>query len=101
MMEEILKNNFIRQNSVPFLSFVIGTFIMILYSLFKFQIFIIIGLYFVFGALITNTVYIMVLLNLHFIKKRRIQETLLRIVITLLNIPITLFYIYLIVTIIH
>lgn len=100
-MEEILKNNFIRQNSVPFLSFVIGTFIMILYSLFKFQIFIIIGLYFVFGALITNTVYIMVLLNLHFIKKRRIQETLLRIVITLLNIPITLFYIYLIVTIIH
>lgn len=101
MMEEILKNNFIRQNSVPFLSFIIGTFIMILYSLFKFQIFIIIGLYFVFGALITNTVYIMVLLNLHFIKKRRIQETLLRIVITLLNIPITLFYIYLIVTIIH
>lgn len=100
-MEEILKNNFIRQNSVPFLSFVIGTFIMILYSLFKFQIFIIIGLYFVFGALITNTVYIMVLLNLHFIKKRRIQETLLRIVMTLLNIPITLFYIYLIVTIIH
>ena len=101
MMEEILKNNFIRQNSVPFLSFIIGTFIMILYSLFKFQIFIIIGLYFVFGALITNIVYIMVLLNLHFIKKRRIQETLLRIVITLLNIPITLFYIYLIVTIIH
>lgn len=72
MMDKILKNNFIRQNSVPFLSFIIGTFIMILYSLFKFQIFIIIGLYFVFGALITNTVYIMVLLNLHFFKKRRI-----------------------------
>lgn len=100
-MEELLKNPFYQKNYIPILSFIIGTILLLLYAITKIDILPIIGLYYVYLALFINCCYLVAIIILHFIKKRNYQETLIRIGITICNIPITLFYIYLVFNVIH
>jgi hypothetical protein len=100
-MEKILKKPFYQKNYIPILSFTIGTVLLFLYALTKINIFPIIGLFYVYLAVITNCCYLIAIVILHFIKKRNNKETLTRIGITLCNIPITIFYMYLVFNVIH
>jgi hypothetical protein len=100
-MEEIFKSTFYQKNYIPILSFTIGTILLFLYTITKIDLLLIIGLFYVYLALFINCCYLVSIIFKHFIKKRNSQETLIRIGITLCNIPITLFYIYLIFNVIH
>lgn len=101
MMEEIFKNPFYQKNYIPILSFTIGTILLLLYVITKIDLLPIIGLFYVYLALFINCCYLIALVTLHFIEKRNNLETLTRIGITLCNIPITLFYMYLVFNVIH
>ncbi|WP_339837545.1 hypothetical protein [uncultured Flavobacterium sp.] len=100
-MEEILKNPFYQKNYIPILSFTIGTILLSLYAITKINMLPIIGLFYVYLALFINFCYLIAMIILHFIEKRNNQETLIRIGIALCNIPITLFYMYLVFNVIH
>ncbi|WP_338377251.1 hypothetical protein [uncultured Flavobacterium sp.] len=100
-MEEIVKNPFYQKNYIPILSFTIGTILLLLYAITKIDFLPLIGLFYVYFALFANSCYLLAVVTQHFIEKRNSQETLTRIGITLCNIPITLFYMYLVFNVIH
>lgn len=100
-MENIFKNAFYQKNFIPILSFAIGTVLLLLYALTKINIVPIIGIFYVYLAVFTNCCYLIAIVILHFIKKRNNKETVTRIGITLCNIPITLFYMYLVFNVIN
>ena len=101
MMEKIFNNLFYQKNYIPILSFTIGTILLFLYTITKIDLLIITGLFYVYLALFINCCYLITIIVKHFIEKRNSQETLIRIGITLCNIPITFFYMYLVFNVIH
>lgn len=95
-MEEIVKNQFYLKNYIPILSFFIGTFLLILFAFTRLDSLLYFGLMYIFAAILLNIFYVVYLLIIYYQNKISFKETATRIGFTTLNIPITLFYIYIV-----
>lgn len=80
---------------LAYISFIGGTILLLLYIAFEIEVFIFLGIIYVALALLANSLaFIFAFLHLFF-KPRNFKENILAITIQLLNIPIALFYFYL------
>jgi hypothetical protein len=95
-MKEEKQIEVIQQNIIPIVSLIIGTLLLLLFATSKKEELVIIGLIYVAIALIINSIYLLFLV--YSILKNKIckNEFLLRIGIALLNIPISILYLYII-----
>ena len=79
--------------STAIISFIIGTVIFVLFKLTEFEFIFATGLFYVFGAVITNLVLLFFLIiNLFFVELKERVEILKYIFLMLLNIPIAIIY---------
>lgn len=101
MMEKIFKNPIYRENCIPILSFIIGTLILLTYALTEISDLIFLGLVYVIIASLINLIYSVFLIYTYYKNIKTKENSITRIGITLCNIPITLFYIYLVFNVIH
>ncbi len=99
-MEKIINNPFYIKNHIPIISFVLGTLLLILLALTRLDSLLYYGLLFVFIAVLINTIYSVYLLIVLYQNKISKEETVARLGITMLNIPITILYIYIVFNII-
>ena len=95
-MENIINNPFYIKNYIPIISFVIGTLLLISLAITKVDTIFYIGLLYVFIAICINIIYSIYLLFMAYNKKINSEETLSRLGIAFLNIPITILYIYIV-----
>lgn len=95
-MENIINNPFYIKNHIPIISFIIGTLLLILLAVTKFDSLLYIGLIYIFVAFLINIIYSIYLLIISYQNKITLEETATRIGITILNIPITFLYIYIV-----
>ena len=95
-MEELLKNPVYRKNYVPIISFFLGTILLFSFAILKTDVILYVGLLYIFLAVFINVIYLFYLLIKYYYKKTSLEETLSRLGITLINIPITILYIYII-----
>jgi hypothetical protein len=95
-MENIIKNPFYIKNHIPIISFFIGTLLLILLAVTKFDSLLYIGLTYVVTAFLINIIYSIYLLFILYQNKINIEETATRLGITILNVPITFLYMYIV-----
>lgn len=95
-MEEIFKNPFYQKNYIPVLSFIIGTILLLLLALTGESELLFIGLLYVFIASFINLIYAVFLIFIFYKKQKNNEEVFSRLGITLINIPITILYIYIV-----
>lgn len=101
MMEKIFNNPIYQENYIPILSFIIGTLILLTYALTEISDLIFIGLAYVIIASLINLIYSVYLIYTYYKNVKTKENSITRLGITLCNIPITLFYIYLVFNVIH
>lgn len=99
-MEEIFKNPFYIKNHIPIISFTLGTLLLILLALTRLDSLLYYGFLYVSIAILVNTIYSIYLLIALYQDKISKEETVARLGITMLNIPITILYIYIVFNII-
>lgn len=95
-MENILNNPFYIKNNIPIISFLFGTLLLILLAVTRFDSLLYIGLIYVFTAFLINIIYSIYLLIILHQNKISIEETATRLGITILNIPVTFLYMYIV-----
>uniref|UniRef100_UPI0040497CB6 hypothetical protein n=1 Tax=Flavobacterium sp. TaxID=239 RepID=UPI0040497CB6 len=95
-MKENNQIKIIEQNSIPIISFIGGTFLLLFFATSQKKELVVIGLIYVFIALIINSIYSLFLMYKLFKNSISKNEFLLRIGIALLNIPIAILYLYII-----
>lgn len=95
-MENIINNPFYIKNYIPIISFVIGTLLLISLAITRVDSLLYIGLIYIFVAFLINIIYSIYLLIISYQNKITLEETATQIGITILNIPITFLYIYIV-----
>jgi hypothetical protein len=95
-MENIINNPFYIKNHTPIISFIIGTLLLILLAVARFDSLLYIGLTYVVTAFLINIIYSIYLLFILYQNKINIEETATRLGITVLNVPITFLYMYIV-----
>lgn len=100
-MDEIFKNPFYQKNCIPILSFIIGTLLLFMYVLTNMSDLIFIGLVYVIIASFINLIYSVFLIYTYYNNVKMKDNSITRLGITLCNIPITIFYMYLVFNVIH
>lgn len=95
-MKENNQIEIIEQNIIPIVSLIGGTFLLLFFASSKKEELVIIGIIYVFIAIIINSIYVLFLV--YRLLKNRISrnELLIRIGIAILNIPISILYLYII-----
>jgi hypothetical protein len=96
IMENLINNSFYVKNNIPIISFVFGTLLLISLAMTGVNTLLYIGLIYVFVAFLINTIYSIYLPSISYQNKINLEETATRLGITILNIPITILYIYLV-----
>jgi len=95
-MEKDRQIELIEQNIIPIISFAVGASLLLLFASTKYDPLLYIGLLYVSGALLINTVYLFYLI-LQLIKNwDNNNEIFIRIGITLSNIPIAILFTYIV-----
>jgi Na+-transporting methylmalonyl-CoA/oxaloacetate decarboxylase beta subunit len=96
-MKKSDSNIIIEQNIIPIISFVVGASLLLLFASTKYEPLLYIGLLYVSGAILVNTVYLFYLI-LQLIKNwDNNYEIFIRIGITLSNIPISILFTYIVI----
>ncbi|WP_430400997.1 hypothetical protein [Flavobacterium sp.] len=96
-MEKDRQIELIEQNIIPIISFAVGASLLLLFASTKYEPLLYIGLIYVSGALLVNTVYLFYLI-LQLIKNwDNYYEIFIRIGITLSNIPISILFTYIVI----
>ena len=96
-MEKDRQIELIEQNIIPIISFAVGASLLLLFASTKYDPLLYIGLLYVSGALLINTVYLFYLI-LQLIKNwDNNNEIFIRIGITLSNIPISILFTYIVI----
>jgi hypothetical protein len=96
IMENLINNSFYVKNNIPINSFAFGTLLYILLVMTRVNTLLYIGLIYIFVAFLINTIYSIYLPSISYQNKINLEETATRLRITILNIPITILYIYLV-----
>ncbi|MFT5754738.1 MAG: hypothetical protein ACI924_001978 [Flavobacterium sp.] len=96
IMENLINNSFYVKNNIPIISFAFGTLLYILLVMKRVNTLLYIGLIYIFVAFLINTIYSIYLPSISYQNKINLEETATRLRITILNIPITILYIYLV-----
>lgn len=87
----------IEQNIIPIISFAVGASLLLLFASTKYEPLLYIGLLYVSGALLVNTVYLFYLI-IQLVKNwNNNYEIFIRISITLSNIPIAILFTYIVI----
>ncbi len=96
-MEKDRQIELIEQNIIPIISFAVGASLLLLFASTKYEPLLYIGLIYISGAIIVNTVYLFYLI-LQLIKNwDNYYEIFIRIGITLSNIPISILFTYIVI----
>jgi len=95
-MEKEKQIELIEQNIIPIVSLIGGTFLLLFFATSKKEELIIIGLIYVFIAISINSIYALFLVYRLFKNRINRNEFLIRIGIAILNIPISILYLYII-----
>jgi len=95
-MKENNQIEIIEQNIIPIVSLIGGTFLLLFFASSKKEELIIIGLIYVFIAISINSIYVLFLMYRLFKNRISRNELLIRIGIAILNIPISILYLYII-----
>lgn len=95
-MEEKKQIELIEQNIIPIISFVIGASLLLFYAITKYEPLLFIGLFYIYGAALVNTIYLLYLIIQLFKNWENNYEIFIRIGITLSNIPIAILFAYIV-----
>ncbi|MEQ3661722.1 MAG: hypothetical protein ABNG98_02685 [Flavobacterium sp.] len=96
-MERDKQLELIEQNIIPIISFAVGASLLLLFASTKYEPLLYIGLLYVSGALLVNTVYLFYLI-LQLVKNwNNNYEIFIRISITLSNVPIAILFTYIVI----
>lgn len=96
-MEKDRQIELIEQNIIPIISFAVGASLLLLFASTKYEPLLYIGLIYISGAILVNTVYLFYLI-LQLIKNwDNYYEIFIRIGITLSNIPISILFTYIVI----
>ncbi len=91
-MKEISEEKLIEKNIISISSFVIGTLLFIAYIITKSDKLLYPGLLYLMFAIVINTLHLLATIIFHFQEKRRIKDTLIKIGLILINVPIAYLY---------
>ncbi|WP_320815517.1 hypothetical protein [Flavobacterium sp.] len=96
-MEKDKQIELIEQNIIPIISFAVGASLLLSFATTKYEPLLYVGLLYVSGALLINTVYLLYLI-IQLIKNwDNNYEIFIRIGITLINIPISILFTYIVI----
>ena len=96
-MEKDRQIELIEQNIIPIISFAVGASLLLLFASTKYEPLLYIGLIYVSGALLVNTVYLFYLILQLIQNWDNYYEIFIRIGITLSNIPISILFTYIVI----
>lgn len=91
-MEETFEQTFVEKNMISIGSFIIGTLLFIAYLITKSNKLLLPGLLYLLFSIVINIVHLFATIIFHFHERRKIKDTLIRIGLILINIPIAYLY---------